>query len=96
MTKSISLSLAALALWMLPGIAAAQRSGASTYTEDRINQIRQSIADLESRAEQLRRQNQELQQKQDKMRSSYDSRLERLEKGGSAKAPTPRRGRSTP
>jgi TolA-binding protein len=90
MLKSISLGLAAVALLLPPGLALAQRSGASAYVEDRLGQIARSIADLESRTEQLKKQSQQLQQQLDKMRSSYESRLERLEKGGAARAPSSR------
>ena len=90
MMKSISLSLAAFALSALPGVALGQRSGGSAYIDDRLSQIGRSIADLQSRAEQLQKQNQQLQLQLDKMRTSYESRLERLEKGGAAKAPAPR------
>jgi len=92
MTRSISLSLAAVVLSALPGVALGQRSDSSAYVDDRLNQIGRSIADLRSRTEQLQRQNQQLQQQLDKMRSSYESRLERLEKGGAAKTPTPQAG----
>lgn len=88
--KSIASGLAAFALWTLPDLAMGQSSGSSAYTEDRLNQLGRSVADLQSRLDQLRKQNQQLQQQMDKMRSSYESRLERLEKGGSAKAPSPR------
>lgn len=90
MMKSISSSLAAFALATLPGAALGQGAGASAYIDDRLSQIGRSIADLQSRIEQLRKQNQQLQQSLDKMRSSYESRLDRLEKGGAARAPAPR------
>jgi septal ring factor EnvC (AmiA/AmiB activator) len=92
MTKSISLILAAVALSALPGIALGQRSGASAYIDDRLNQIGRTLADLESRMDQLRKQNQQLQQSLDRMRTSYESRLERLEKGRTGKAPASRAG----
>jgi len=88
--RSICLSLAALTLWVLPGGAFAQRAGYSASTDDRLNQLGRSIADLERQTEQIRRQNQQLQQQLDRMRSSVESRLERLEKGGSAKTPSAR------
>lgn len=94
--RSISLSFVAVALSTLPDVAVGQRAGASTYVDDRIIQLGRSIADLEGRAEQLRKQNQQLQQQLDKMRTSYESRLERLEKGGAAKAPSPRPAQPRP
>lgn len=83
-TTTIFLSLA-LAVSALPGVALGQ--GASPYIEDRLSQISRSIADLQSRAAQLQKQNQQLQLQVDKMRTSYESRLERLEKGRAAQAP---------
>jgi TolA-binding protein len=94
--RSVACCLLAFALPTLPGVAIGQRAGASTYVDDRISQLGRSIADLESRAEQLRKQNQQLQQQLDKMRTSYESRLERLEKGGAAKAPAPRPAQPRP
>ena len=92
MMKSISFSLAAFALATLPSVALGQRAGASSYIDDRLSQIARSIADLQSRAEQLQKQNQQLQLQLDKMRTSYESRLERLETGGAARAPAPHAG----
>jgi TolA-binding protein len=94
MMKSIFLGLTAVALSTLPGIALGQSGGSSAYIDDRLSQIGRSVADLQSRIEQLSRQNQQLQQSLDKMRTSYESRLDRLEKGGAAKAPAPRTGQS--
>jgi len=91
MKKSISSSLAAFVLSTLPGAALGQSAGSSAYIDDRLGQISRSIADLQSRIEQLRKQNQQMQLQMDKMRSSYEGRLERLEKGGAARTPTPRR-----
>jgi septal ring factor EnvC (AmiA/AmiB activator) len=92
MTKSISLILAAAALSALPGIALGQGAGASAYIDDRLAQISRSIASLRSQADQLQKQNQQLQQSLDRMRTSYESRLERLEKGRTGKAPASRAG----
>ena len=80
MMKSISLSLAAFALSALPGAALGQGAGSSAYIDDRLSQIGRSIANLQSQTEQLQKQSQQLQLQLDKMRSSYESRLERLEK----------------
>lgn len=92
MMRSIFSSLAVFALSTLPGVALGQRSDSSAYVDDRLNQIGRSIADLRSRADQLQRQNQQLQQQLDRMRSSYESRLDRLERGGTARTPTPQAG----
>ncbi len=86
--------LAAVALATLPAAALAQSGGSSAYIDDRLAQITRSIADLRSRADQLQKQNQQLQQQLDKMKASYESRLERLEKGGGARTPTPNTGQS--
>jgi TolA-binding protein len=91
MTRSIFPSLATLIVWLLPGVAAGQRA----YTEDRISQLERSVAEIQSRIEQLRQQNQQLQQKLDKMQGSQESRLQRLERG-SAKPPSPGANRAKP
>jgi len=95
MMKSISLSVVAVVLSTLPGVAMAQKAG-SAYVDDRLSQIGRSITDLESRIGQLRRQTDQLQQQLDRMRSSTESRLDRLEKGGVARAPSPRPGAPRP
>lgn len=92
MMKSIFLSVAAFTLSALPGIALGQGSGASAYIDERLSQIGRSITDLQRQTEQIQKQTQQLQLQLDKMRSSYEKRLERLEKGG--RAPTPRSGQS--
>ena len=91
MMKPISLSLAAIVLTTASGTALGQGGGSSAYFDDRLSQMARSVAELQSRIEQLRKQNQQLEQSLDKMRVSYESRLERLEKGGATKGPAPRR-----
>lgn len=91
MMKSICLILVC-AVSTIPAAVFAQGAGAP-YVDDRLGQINRSISDLQSRAAQLQKQNQQLQLQLDKMRSSYESRLERLEKGGAPKAPPPRTGK---
>ena len=81
---------------MLPVAAFGQRSGAAAYTEDRIDQLQQSLRELAGRIEQLRNQNLQLQQQLEKMGDNYDSRLDRLEKGGAGKAAPPRARPSKP
>lgn len=88
-TKSISLCFA-IALATLPGAALGQGAGGTAYVDDRLSQITRSIADLQSRAAQLQKQNQQLQLQLDKMRTSFESRLDRLEKGAAAKKPATR------
>lgn len=94
--KSVLRQFLILSLFLVPVDAVAQRSGATSYTDDRINQLQQALADLASRLESLKNTNQQLQQQLDKMRADYGNRLERLEKGGAAKPPTPRTGQSRP
>lgn len=94
--KAVLFQLAVLALIMLPDAVSAQRSTATGYTEERISQMQQTVADLTRRLQELQRQNQQLQQQMEKMQSSYEQRLERLEKGTAAKAPAVRRGQARP
>jgi TolA-binding protein len=84
-TKTVVLNVVVVALCLFPGIAGAQRSGASGYIDDRIGQLQQTVSDLTRHLEQLKRQNQQLQQQLEKMQASYEQRIERLEKGGPAK-----------
>ena len=62
----------------LPTAAAAQGPG---YTEDRLNQLQQSITLLTGQIEQLQYKNQQLQQQLEKMQADYEYRLDQLEKG---------------
>ena len=94
--NSILLHLAVLAAVLLPGAASAQRSGDAAYFDDRINVLQRSLTGLSAQIEQLKTRNQQLQQQLEKMRSNYDQRLERLEKGPSGKKPAPRSGQSRP
>jgi TolA-binding protein len=73
---------------MFAGTAMAQGSGALGYTEQRLNQLQQSTAELARRIEQLQRQDQQLQQQLERMQSNYEHRLDRLEKGNAGKAPS--------
>ena len=95
-TKAVLSHLVVLALLVLAGPASAQRSTASGYAEERINQMQQTVADLTRRLQDLQRQNQQLQQQMEKMQSSYEQRIERLEKGTAVKAPAVRRGKAKP
>jgi TolA-binding protein len=93
MIRSNFLSVVILAVWVLPGAATAQ--GSSSYTETRIGQLERAVGDLRGRIEQLRQQNQQLQLQLDKMQSSHESRLQRLERAA-PKPPTPRTGQPKP
>src|SRR5262245_30275532 len=72
-----------------PTAAAAQR-GDAVYTEDRLNQLQQSITMLTGQIEQLQYRNQQLQQQMQKMQTDYEYRLDQLEKGGGRPGGAPR------
>jgi hypothetical protein len=75
----------------LPGAASAQRPDDRAQFDARMNMLERSVADLSIQIERLKVSDQELKRKLDAMRTNYDDRLERLEKGAAAKTPTPRR-----
>ncbi len=79
--------LAILALLAAPGAAAAQ-----TGIDARFNDLQRSISALSSQIEQLKAQERQLEQQLTKMQTSFEQRIERLEKGPAAR-PTPRTGR---
>jgi len=79
--------LAAVALLMAPGAAAAQSS-----IDVRFSELQRSIAALSSQIEQLRVQDRHLEQQLARMQTSFEQRIERLEKRPAK--PTPRTGRS--
>ncbi|MBP6769640.1 MAG: hypothetical protein KA171_17805 [Reyranella sp.] len=81
------LRLAILALLAAPGAAAAQ-----TGIDARFNDLQRSISALSSQIEQLKAQERQLEQQLTKMQTSFEQRIERLEKGPAAR-PTPRTGR---
>ena len=76
----IVIHVVVLAVSLLPGAVAAQRSGDTAQFETRFNMLQRSLADLSAMVEQLKASDQQLQQQLDKMRTNYDQRLERLEK----------------
>jgi len=82
------LRLALVALLIAPGAAAAQ-SG----IDARFNDLQRSISALSSQIEQLKAQERQLEQQLTKMQTSFEQRIERLEKAPAAR-PTPRTGRS--
>ncbi|MDO8976291.1 hypothetical protein [Reyranella sp.] len=81
------LRLALLSLLVAPGAAAAQ-SG----IDARFNDLQRSISALSSQIEQLKVQERQLEQQLTKMQTSFEQRIERLEKRPAPK-PTPRTGR---
>jgi len=88
--KTLHSTLLAVALFLLPSIAAAQR-GDTVYVEDRLNQLQQTITMLTGQVEQLQYRNQQLQQQLEKMQADHDFRLEQIEKGrgGAPRPPSP-------
>ena len=89
-------ALVLLVLLLLPGAVFAQRAGAASYTEDRINQLQQTLAELSRRVQELQKQNQQLQQQLEKMQASYERRLQRLENPSAGKAPPARKPPAKP
>ena len=86
-----SVSVFGLTGLVLPGAASAQRPDDRGQFDARMNMLERSVADLSIQIERLKVSDQELKRKLDAMRTNYDDRLERLEKGAAAKTPTPRR-----
>lgn len=82
------LRLALVALLVAPGAAAAQ-----TGIDARFNDLQRSISTLSSQIEQLKVQERQLEQQLTRMQTSFEQRIERLEKAPAPK-PTPKTGRS--
>ena len=82
------LRVALLALLLAPGVASAQ-SG----IDGRLNDLQRSISALAGQIEQLKVQERQLEQQLTRLQTSFEQRIERLEKAPAAK-PTPRTGRS--
>jgi peptidoglycan hydrolase CwlO-like protein len=79
----------ALAVLMLPGVAAAQRSDDRAQFDARMNVLQRSLAELSAQIQQLDARDRELQQQLQRMRDNYEQRLERLEKGTPRARPRP-------
>jgi tol-pal system protein YbgF len=90
--KTFYPKLLVLAVLALPTAAAAQ----SGYTEDRLNQLQQSITMLTGQIEQLQYRIQQLQQQNEKMQADYEYRLDQLEKGRGGGGPRPSQAPSSP
>ncbi|MGQ3301533.1 hypothetical protein [Reyranella sp.] len=82
------LRLALLALLVAPGTASAQAG-----VDARFNDLQRSISALSSQIEQLKVQERQLEQQLTRMQTSFEQRIERLEKAPAPK-PTPKTGRS--
>jgi tol-pal system protein YbgF len=83
--KTLYPKLLILMVLALPTAAAAQGG----YTEDRLNQLQQSITLLTGQIEQLQYKNQQLQQQLEKMQADYEYRLDQIEKGRGGGGPRP-------
>ena len=81
-----------LAVFLVLGMAGAQRADDRAQFDARMNTLQRSLAELSTQIEQLNARDRELQQQLARMRATYDQRLEQLEKGASKAAP-PRRPR---
>jgi TolA-binding protein len=89
LTQAVCSSLVLLGLLMVPAVAQTQRSAPSGYTEDRLNQLQQTLSELTRRLQELQKQNQQLQQHMEKMQASFEQRVDRLEKASATKPPAP-------
>lgn len=85
LTRSVFLSAVILAAPMLSGLAAGQQP--NSYADARISQFERTVKDLQGKLEQVQQQNQHLQQQLAKLQSSYDSRLQHLERGATKTPP---------
>jgi TolA-binding protein len=84
LTRSVSFGVVVLVAPMLSGLATGQQ--VNSYSDTRISQFERSVKELQGKLEQLRQQNQHLQQELARVQSSYDNRLQHLERGA-AKTP---------
>jgi tol-pal system protein YbgF len=90
--KTLYAKLLLMMVIALPTAAAAQ----SGYTEDRLNQLQQSITLLTGQVEQLQYRIQQLQQQNEKMQADYEYRLDQLEKGRGGGGPRPQATPASP
>lgn len=77
-----------LAVFLLPGIAAAQGVDRSQF-DARANALQSSLTDLNTQVERLKGTNLQLQRQMDNMRARLDDRLQRLEKAKAKAKPVP-------
>jgi tol-pal system protein YbgF len=66
-----------------------QKDAGTTPLVNQVNDLQQQLSQLQGQIEELQHQNQQLQDSQKAQYADVDSRLGRLEKGGSAQAPSP-------
>jgi predicted RNase H-like nuclease (RuvC/YqgF family) len=76
-----------------PDMASAQRSEDRAQFDARMNVLDRSLAELSIQIERLKASNQDLERKLDAMRTNYDQRLERMEKGAAPRAAPPNRSK---
>jgi TolA-binding protein len=82
--KAVRLYACALAIFLAPTAAIGQQRSIDTaYVERRLSALQQQLANLNARIEQIREQDLQLQQQLEAMRTKWEARIGRLEKGGS-------------
>jgi uncharacterized membrane protein len=91
--KRTLVCLAATASLVMPDMATAQRSDDRAQFDARMNMLERSVAELSIQIERLMMSDQELKRKLDAMRTNYDQRLERMEKGAAPRAAPPHRSK---
>ena len=84
--KRILVCLAVTASLVTPDMATAQRSDDRAQFDARMNMLERSVAELSIQIERLMMSDQELKRKLDAMRTNYNQRLERIEKGAAPRA----------
>lgn len=89
--RVLPLAVFSLAGLVMPCVASAQRADDRAQFDARMNVLARSVADLSIQIERLNARDRELQHQLEKMRTNYDQRLERLEKGAAPKTRPPRR-----
>jgi TolA-binding protein len=83
MMKAVHPCVVAAAILLLPAAVFAQRSGDPAYIEGRPNGLRQQLADLSARINEL---DQQLQERLESMRTNFEARLGQQENGAKGKA----------
>jgi hypothetical protein len=91
--KRTLVCLAVTAGLVTPDMASAQRSEDRAQFDARMNVLDRSLAELSIQIERLKASNQDLERKLDAMRTNYDQRLERMEKGAALRAAPPNRSK---
>jgi hypothetical protein len=83
--KAVHPCVVAAAILLLPDAAFAQRSGDPAYIEWRFNGLRHQLAELSARINELKGQDQRLQEWLERMRTSFEARLQQQENGAKGK-----------